>query len=295
MNLQMQNDADSRTRPHVNVSIEEGFSRPIIQYSCWERYSLKESGESRLGSKARPITALQSSLDNWFARKVDSLKTIMRVIFGIVWAIDGAFKLQPGFADTFQSFISSAPSNQPAWLQGWFSFWASITSSNTTLFFYSVATIELGLAFCLIFGFLRKLAYTIGILFSLLLWSVPEGFGGPYGPSSTDIGTNNLRLRLHLPINYQRDKGPEQILTRLFDREEMAKLEENRRDTKQSVKLSQLNFLAYVQFNHQSIIRASSLNAKSRLLKSSGSVSIQVGLFPSALPSSAGVGGFQFA
>src|SRR5256885_7695385 len=106
---------------------------------------------------------------------------------------------------------------------------------------------------------------------------------------------NNLRLRLHLPINYQRDKGPEQILTRLFDREEMAKLEEDRRDTKQSVKLSQPNFLAYVQFNYQSIIRASSLNAKSRLLKSSGSVSIQVGLFPSALPSSAGVGGFQFA
>jgi len=189
VNLQMRNDADARTRPHVNVAIEEGFSRPIIQYSCWERYSLKESGESRLGSKARPITALQSSLDNWFARNVDTLKTVMRVIFGIVWAIDGAFKLQPGFADTFQSFISSAPSNQPAWLQGWFSFWASITSSNTTLFFYSVATIELGLAFCLIFGFLRKLAYTIGILFSLLLWSVPEGFGGPYGPSSTDIGT----------------------------------------------------------------------------------------------------------
>ena len=176
--------ARTSTSQSKKAFLDRSFNIPV-----GKRYSLKESGESRLGSKARPITALQSSLDNWFARNVDSLKTIMRVIFGIVWAIDGAFKLQPGFADTFQSFISSAPSNQPAWLQGWFSFWASITSSNTTLFFYSVATIELGLAFCLIFGFLRKLAYTIGILFSLLLWSVPEGFGGPYGPSSTDIGT----------------------------------------------------------------------------------------------------------
>jgi nitrite reductase (NO-forming) len=23
----------------------------------------------------------------------------------------------------------------------------------------------------------------------LIIWSVPEGFGGPYGPGSTDIGT----------------------------------------------------------------------------------------------------------
>ncbi|TMI31469.1 hypothetical protein E6H29_04480 [Candidatus Bathyarchaeota archaeon] len=45
------------------------------------------------------------------------------------------------------------------------------------------------MAFCLITGFLRKLAYTAGFFLSLLIWSVPEGFGGPYGPGSTDIGT----------------------------------------------------------------------------------------------------------
>src|SRR5256886_3031064 len=36
---------------------------------------------------------------------------------------------------------------------------------------------------------MRKVAYTAGFLLSLIIWSVPEGFGGPYGPSSTDIGT----------------------------------------------------------------------------------------------------------
>ena len=31
--------------------------------------------------------------------------------------------------------------------------------------------------------------YLVGMVYSLVLWSVPEGFGGPYGPTSTDIGT----------------------------------------------------------------------------------------------------------
>ena len=45
----------------------------------------------------------------------------------------------------------------------------------------------LGLA--LVLGFLRKLVYIGGMIYSLFIWAVPEGFGGPYGPGSTDIGT----------------------------------------------------------------------------------------------------------
>ncbi len=33
---------------------------------------------------------------NRFVRHVTSLKTAMRVIFGVVWAIDGALKFQSG-------------------------------------------------------------------------------------------------------------------------------------------------------------------------------------------------------
>ncbi|MCI4331068.1 MAG: hypothetical protein L3K19_04395 [Thermoplasmata archaeon] len=48
---------------------------------------------------------------------------------------------------------------------------------------------ELALGFALVAGFLRKIAYAAGSFLSLLIWAVPEGFGGPYGPSSTDVGT----------------------------------------------------------------------------------------------------------
>ena len=36
---------------------------------------------------------------------------------------------------------------------------------------------------------MRKVGYIVGIFTSLVIWGVPEGFGGPYGPTSTDIGT----------------------------------------------------------------------------------------------------------
>ena len=67
-------------------------------------------------------------------------------------------------------------------------FWATAASSNPGLFVYTTALTELALSFALIFGFLRKISYTAGFFYSHMVWSVPEGFGGPYGPSSTDIG-----------------------------------------------------------------------------------------------------------
>ncbi len=146
-------------------------------------------------SPAHPVLAtsrkgasLQESMDNWFVRHVTSLKTAMRVIFGVVWAIDGALKFQPGMSDSIVGMINDVAQGQPAWLAPWFSFWANTVSLNPALFVTLIGLSELALGFALIFGFMRKVAYTGGFFLSLVIWSVPEGFGGPYGPNSTDIG-----------------------------------------------------------------------------------------------------------
>jgi hypothetical protein len=76
-------------------------------------------------------------VDNWFVRNLFSLKTIVRIIFGVIWAIDGALKFAPGFVDSFPTVIKHAASGQPSWLSGWFAFWASITSSNPSFYVYS--------------------------------------------------------------------------------------------------------------------------------------------------------------
>ncbi len=135
------------------------------------------------------MASLQVSLDNWFVRHVGALKTVIRIVFGIVWGIDGGLKFQPGFAQSLPGMISDAAQGQPGWLSPWFSFWSQTVSTNPGFFASTIGLFELALAFALIAGFLRKIAYTGGILLSLVIWSVPEGFGGPYGPGSTDIGT----------------------------------------------------------------------------------------------------------
>src|SRR3989475_2776059 len=135
------------------------------------------------------MASIQVFLDNWFVRHLGSLKTTMRVIFGVVWTIDGAFKFQPGFADSLAQMISDAGQGQPSWLQPWFAFWSQTVGANPGFFITTIGALELALGFALLLGFMRKVAYTAGIFLSLIIWSVPEGFGGPYGPSSTDIGT----------------------------------------------------------------------------------------------------------
>lgn len=125
----------------------------------------------------------------WLVQHSEGLKTAFRVVFGLVWLLDGSLKFAPGLVGQFPGLVTQAGHRQPAWLQPWFSFWAAQAAGNPAFWVYFTGTLELALAFCLLFGFLRKIAYVGGILLSLLIWAVPEGFGGPYGPGATDIGT----------------------------------------------------------------------------------------------------------
>ncbi len=129
------------------------------------------------------------TVDNWFAKNAFALSRIMEVLFGAAWAADASFKYQAAFVQGFSGAVSGAASGQPAWMAGWFAFWSGMTSANPALFAYTVAILESLLAVSLIFGIARKIGYGGGFFLSLVIWSVPEGFGGPYGPSSTDIGT----------------------------------------------------------------------------------------------------------
>lgn len=129
--------------------------------------------------------------DGWWVRNAVPLKTTFRVLLGIVWLIDGILKFTSGFVDSFLAAVQDAQANAPSWLSGWFSFWASQATSNASLIVYTVGSIEVILGLALITGFMRKIAYAGGVILSLLIWAVPEGFGGPYqsGAGGTDVGT----------------------------------------------------------------------------------------------------------
>jgi nitrite reductase (NO-forming) len=98
------------------------------------------------------------------------------------------------------NLVQSAGQGQPDWLAGWFNFWSSFVSANPSFILYSVGALELLLGFVLVLGFMRKVTYFGGIILSLIIWSIDEGFGGPYGPGSTDIGAAIIYVFVFLAL-----------------------------------------------------------------------------------------------
>jgi uncharacterized membrane protein YphA (DoxX/SURF4 family) len=120
-----------------------------------------------------------------FSRRV----ALLRIAFGVIWAIDAAFKWRPSFVAGYRDDIRSAAKGQPDWILWWFHLWRRVLDSNPHAFAYATAVLETLIAVCLLLGVLRASAYLAGAVLGLVIWSVAEGFGGPYTAGSTDIGT----------------------------------------------------------------------------------------------------------
>ena len=115
---------------------------------------------------------------------------LLRVAFGCVWAVAAWLKWQPQFQNSFVSQIGHAKDGQPAAIQAWITWWENLVNINPLLFARLEASLETALAVFLILGVLSNLTDVVGLLLAIGIWSVPEGFGGPYLPGqSTDIGT----------------------------------------------------------------------------------------------------------
>ena len=115
--------------------------------------------------------------------------TILRIIFGLMWAVDATFKWRPSFRAGFLNQVMTAAQGQPHWLNPWFNNWINLMKQDPHLFAILTAVVESLIALALILGVARRATYLLAAIFSLLIWSVAEGFGGPYTGSSTDIGT----------------------------------------------------------------------------------------------------------
>jgi nitrite reductase (NO-forming) len=114
---------------------------------------------------------------------------VLRIAFGFMWVVDASFKWRSSFRTSFLSQVQSAGQGQASWLHSWFNFWATLMGHNPALFAYMVAVVESLIALALLVGLARRSTYLAAALFSLLIWAIAEGFGGPYGSDSTDIGT----------------------------------------------------------------------------------------------------------
>ncbi|MGH8280611.1 MAG: c-type cytochrome [Gammaproteobacteria bacterium] len=113
----------------------------------------------------------------------------LRVAFGVIWLVDAALTWSNEFAVHYVGYLHNAAQGQPAWSAWWFDMWIALVTPNAGIFLWLTRIAETALALALILGFARKTVYVIGALFSLLIWSTAEGFGGPYTVGATNMGS----------------------------------------------------------------------------------------------------------
>ncbi|MEP6639871.1 MAG: DoxX family protein [Chloroflexota bacterium] len=114
---------------------------------------------------------------------------LLRITFGLVWAMDAWFKWQPDFIDNFAAYLTGAQQDQPTWVQSWIGFWIDVVNVDLPVFAHLVAIGETAIAVALIFGVLTNLTSLAGIILAIVIWTTAEGFGGPYQSGSADIGS----------------------------------------------------------------------------------------------------------
>jgi nitrite reductase (NO-forming) len=112
----------------------------------------------------------------------------LRVAFGLIWVVDAAFTWTSAFATNYVGYLHNAAQGQHAWSAWWFDMWIWLVTPQADLFVWLTRIAETLLAAALLLGFARKSVYAIGALFSLLIWSTAEGFGGPYAVGATNAG-----------------------------------------------------------------------------------------------------------
>jgi thiosulfate dehydrogenase (quinone) large subunit len=126
--------------------------------------------------------------------------TTVRVLFGLVFGVDAVLKWLPGYRHTYLAALKSAAAKQPGWLHGWFHFWINLQSKSPNSFAVLTGLAETGLALVLLLGVARRVGYAAGVVYSMLVWSVGEGFGGPYMSGSTDVGTGIVYALLFVTL-----------------------------------------------------------------------------------------------
>jgi nitrite reductase (NO-forming) len=126
--------------------------------------------------------------------------TAVRLVFGAIFGIDAVLKWLPGYRHTYVKQLRAVAKGQPGWLHGWFHFWTHLQAQAPTAFAMLTGVAETGLAVVLIFGVARRAGYLLGAVYSLLVWAVGEGFGGPYSSGSTDVGTGIVYALLFVAL-----------------------------------------------------------------------------------------------
>src|SRR5579875_345150 len=127
---------------------------------------------------------------------------LLRILFGVVWSIDAAYKWVPAFrTQTLQKQFAHhlANINTPV-IHGWINFWYHVALDHRDAFGFTVAVIETLIAIGLLTGCYSRLIFIGGAIFSAGIWTAAEGMGLPIQAGQTDIGTRCIYVLVYIAL-----------------------------------------------------------------------------------------------
>lgn len=116
---------------------------------------------------------------------------VIRILFGVIWAIDAAFKFQPGFVhgQTLSKELGAGADIHTPIIHQWIQLWSYAASLNPPAFAIGTGIVELLIAVGLLLGAFSNLVFLGSAIWSFGIWSAAEGFHLPWTkPGITDLG-----------------------------------------------------------------------------------------------------------
>jgi len=120
-------------------------------------------------------------------------RVIFRLIFASIWAIDAYLKwvcVYCGLNLADRIHDASLQPN-PSIVTHWIVFWDRMASSDPN-FTLQIAILETLITLFLFLGFFTSPISAFGIVFSIIIWSTAENFGGILQQGAPDIGASPL-------------------------------------------------------------------------------------------------------
>ncbi len=109
-----------------------------------------------------------------------------QVLFGLLWAFDAWWKWQPTFLLHGVDNLTAAQAGQPGWIVAYLHAWLVLIQWIGPLAFGVLAAVaETVIALSLLSGLLLDWMLPLGAIYSFVLWTTAEGWGGPYAAGQT--------------------------------------------------------------------------------------------------------------
>jgi thiosulfate dehydrogenase (quinone) large subunit len=130
------------------------------------------------------------------------LFALLRILFGVVWSIDAAYKWVPAFREqTLQAqFAHHLGKVSTPVIHQWIDLWYHVAVNYQNPFGYAIAVIETLIAIGLLAGCYSRLVFVGGAIFSAGIWTAAEGMGLPIQAGQTDIGTSCIYVLVYIAL-----------------------------------------------------------------------------------------------